>query len=286
MAHGIVREVSRGFADHGFAVVPSVLKEKALASAKEGVGVIERSVGDLHPDIVSQLFVLETARPATESTDPPREVLFIASDPPRFAPELVEVLTDPTVIELTQVLLGVEEIQYHFANITTKVPGLGRAISWHRDYPNQYICPRRSSFLRVMVCLDGMDGDNEGTQFVSGSHLLSDDEAAALERNTPGPTTSEAVVADCPPGSLVFIHPKVLHGSPRNLSKRPRRNIIAQWGRADEPVCLYGEPETLTGLRATGDPNSVRVELARRVRLSTGTPCRPSGDQLPPRRSA
>lgn len=115
----------RGFADHGFAVVPSVLNEKALASAREAVGIIERSVGDLHPDIVSQLFVLETATPATESTDPPREVLFIASDPPRFHPELVEVLTDPFLIELTQVLLGVEEIQYHFANITTKVPGLG-----------------------------------------------------------------------------------------------------------------------------------------------------------------
>lgn len=164
----------RGFADHGFAVVPSVLNEKALASAREAVGIIERSVGDLHPDIVSQLFVLETATPATESTDPPREVLFIASDPPRFHPELVEVLTDPFLIELTQVLLGVEEIQYHFANITTKVPGLGRAVSWHRDYPNQYICPRRSSFLRVTVCLDGMDGDNGGTQFVSGSHVLSE----------------------------------------------------------------------------------------------------------------
>ncbi len=125
MAHGIVREVSRVFADHGFAVVPSVLKEKALASAKEAVGIIERSVGDLHPGIVSQLFVLETATPATELTDPPHEVLFIASDPPRFHPELVEVLTDPFVIRLTHVLLGVEEIQYHFGNITTKVPGLG-----------------------------------------------------------------------------------------------------------------------------------------------------------------
>lgn len=186
--------------------MPSVLNEKALASAREAVGIIERSVGDLHPDIVSQLFVFETATPATESTDPPREVLFIASDAPRFQPELVEVLTDPFLIELTQALLGTEEIQYHFANITTKVPGLGRAVSWHRDYPNQYICPRRSSFLRVMVCLDGMDGDNGGTQFVSGSHVLSDEEAAALERNTCGPANSEVVVAGLP-ARLAGVHP-------------------------------------------------------------------------------
>jgi phytanoyl-CoA hydroxylase len=128
------------------------------------------------------------------------------------------------------------------------------------------MCPQRSSFLRVMVCLDGMDEGNGGTCFVPGSHLVSDDEAAAMERTTTEPPSSDVEVATCPPGSLVFIHPKVLHGGSRNASDRPRRNLIAQWGPADAPVCLYSEAESLTGLRATRDPSHIRRDLGQRRR--------------------
>jgi hypothetical protein len=55
--------------------------------------------------------------------------------------------------------------------------------------------------------------------------------------------------AICPPGSVVAIHPKVVHGGPPNGSLRQRRNLIIQWGRADDPIATSAEgPETLTGL--------------------------------------
>ena len=262
------RQAAAAFTIHGYVVVPSALGGKALASAKEAVGALERSLKDLPGEVVSQAFVLDSdTRPlGVDTEERPPGVIFIAGDPARFRPELVDVLTDPLIVGLTQELLGVDEIQCHFTNITTKAPRIGRAISWHRDYPNQYMCPQRSSFLRVMVCLDGMDEGNGGTCFVPGSHLVSDDEAAAMERTTTEPPSSAVEVATCPPGSLVFIHPKVLHGGSRNASERPRRNLIAQWGPADEPVCLYSEAESLTGLRATRDPSQIRRDLAQRRR--------------------
>ena len=228
--------IRRQFAREGYAVVAGGVGEPAVAAAINAFIAIERTVAELTPDC----FVME-----------PDGAIFIAGDPVRFRPELLDIVTDPVIVALTKALLGAEEIRLHFTNLTAKAPASPRSISWHRDYPNQYMCPRSSTFLRVMACLDGMDRDNGATQFVPRSHQLSDEEAIDAEHAAaaaPAPAGVELEVAVCPPGSLVFIHPKVLHGGPPNHSGRPRRNPITQWALADAPVCLYAGAESLTGL--------------------------------------
>jgi ectoine hydroxylase-related dioxygenase (phytanoyl-CoA dioxygenase family) len=151
-------------------------------------------------------------------------------------------VTDESVLAHTRALLGTRDILLHFCNVTMKRSRVGSGIYFHRDYPNGYLTPRSVSCLRVMVCLDGMSAENGATVVRAGSHI------APAE----GPPTRDAVLAAplervlCPPGSLVFIHPLVLHGGPPNPSASHRRNVVMQWGRRDDPVTGPGGPETLT----------------------------------------
>lgn len=128
-----------------------------------------------------------------------------------------------------------------------KQPGAPRKIGWHRDYPNRYLCGRESGHVRVMLCLDGMNERNGATRFMPGSHRISDAQAAE-EKDAGIRHDLEAgagVAAFCPPGGLVLIHPKVLHGSPPNESDRPRRNVVLQVGGDD---VTGKETESITGV--------------------------------------
>ena len=116
--------------------------------------------------------------------------------------------------------LEVDEVEIHFANITTKSPAIGSGINWHRDFPNAYICPETPQMLRTMICIDGMDEENGASLFVSGTHL---DSTASSDVS---PTDARIVKAVCPPGAVVAIHPLVLHGGLPNFSSKWRRNIV------------------------------------------------------------
>jgi phytanoyl-CoA hydroxylase len=241
------------FAARGYVIVPSAVADATVAATLAAVAAIEDAAGDLPDDLVERWLVLEpadTGGPEMTGASNRRRI-FIIGDPIRFRPDLAAVMTHPVSLQVACTLLGATGIRYHFGNVTTKQPGSTRAVSWHRDYPNRYMCPRGSSFVRVMLCLDGMDATNGATQFLPGSHLVSDDEAIAAEHDGHAVNSSSGgvEVATCPAGSLVFIHPKVLHGGPANLSGRPRRNIIVQWGIDDDPVCIYVDAESLTGVR-------------------------------------
>jgi ectoine hydroxylase-related dioxygenase (phytanoyl-CoA dioxygenase family) len=251
--HARRKEIAATFAAKGYAVVPAALSRTTVEAALRVLTAIESSLQDLPEDVVQRWFVLEPAVAA--QTDPQAsQQVFIVGDPSRFRPELASLITHPALVQLTALLLGTTTVCCHFSNLTTKQPNSTRTIRWHRDYPNQYMCPRRASFLRVMICLDGMDLANGPTQFVAGSHEL-DDEAIAAERHpiSVDGADERIEVATCPPGSLVFIHPKVLHGGPANTSSRPRRNVIVQWGRDNDPVCVYEDVESMTGLRLAAD---------------------------------
>lgn len=204
----------------GYAILPSVFTPEHLRPLQGILDRIQAAPASLR-EVQDDRLVRETSG-----------AIFIIGEPASFDPRVAEWLILPELVEPVRRLLRCQDIRLHLSNVTTQHPGSGRAIGWHRDYPNRYICPPDSSFLRVMLCLDGMDEENGATRFVLGSHGLSDQDAtsskASAEHGEP------AVAAYCPPGSLVFIHPKVIHGGPVNTSQRPRRNLIVQWGRGAE----------------------------------------------------
>jgi phytanoyl-CoA hydroxylase len=247
-----MEDAARDFHGQGFAVVPPFLDPARLQAAAERIEAIRREAPVL-PEPLRRRLLFERELPAAKrqgiAPEATGDALFLLGDPPAFDPLFATLVADPGLVELARHLLGTREIRHHFSNVTMKSARVGSGIAWHRDFPNAYLCPKGSSFLRLMICLDGMDAENGATRFVVDSHRISDDEArhAVAARAAESPEARIAA-AHVLPGAVVAIHPKSVHGGPPNASPRPRRNLVIQWGRADDPVEIpEGIDETLAG---------------------------------------
>jgi len=176
----IIEEARQRYHKNGFGIIQKGVSDGNVELAIRVIEDIQSMVNDLPPGAREKL-VMERDLPARKrgGIEPCEtgNAIFIINDLPEVLPELAALLIDPQLIEIVRLFLETEDIRYHFSNVTMKRGRVGSGISWHRDFPNQHICPARSSFLRLMICLDGMDAGNGATQFVAGSHLISDEEA-------------------------------------------------------------------------------------------------------------
>jgi hypothetical protein len=173
------------------------------------------------------------------------DAIFIVGEPCAFDPVFETLLRHPAIRDAARQLLGSDALVVHFMNVTIKHPRFGRSIGWHRDFPNDYMCPASSCFVRLMLCLDGMDEAMGATRFLPGSHRLGDAEAIREKREGPRlrPADDAGVALDCEAGDLVAIHPKVLHGGGINRSGRMRRNLVLQIGLAGEALVTEAREE-------------------------------------------
>jgi len=176
------------------------------------------------------------------------DAIFILGEPCAFDPVFDALLHHPAIRDAARTLLANDALVIHFMNVTIKHPRFGRSIGWHRDFPNDYMCPASSGFVRLMLCLDGMEDAMGATRFLPDSHRLSDAEALREKREgtCPRPSDDAGVALVCAVGDLVAIHPKVLHGGGINRSDHMRRNVVLQIGLASEPL-VTTDREGVTG---------------------------------------
>lgn len=219
---------------------------------REAVESIQGRVGTMSEAERARL-VFERDLPADRRGGVPADgvgdAIFILGEPFAFDARFAPLLTHPAIVGMARALLQSDALVAHFMNVTLKHPGFGRSIGWHRDFPNAYICPAAPDFLRLMLCLDGMDAHMGGTAFVSGSHRVSDDAARQAKKLGPAPPVDESAVRVqvCAQGDLVAIHPKVLHGGGMNMGVQPRRNVVLQIGLASAALVTHAR-EAITGL--------------------------------------
>jgi hypothetical protein len=231
------------YQSEGFAIHQPWIDENHLAAVRKAIEALHRrALGGEHE--LAEQCVFEKNLPAAKrggrAVDSSENAVFILSDPSRFDPTFLSIFAQAPLIRLVKEALEVDEVEIHFANVTIKSPAIGSGISWHRDFPNAYICPETPQMLRTMICIDGMDEENGATLFVPGTHL---DNTAASDVS---PTDARIVKAVCAPGAVVAIHPLVLHGGFPNFSSKWRRNIVIQWGKRGERLAP-GPRESITG---------------------------------------
>ena len=221
----------------GYDRLPNSLKENILLLKD----LSERQLGDLEPDTLGT-------------------VPYLIGELPAFSSTFTKAICQPRLWDAVKGVLECKTLHYHFSNVTMKPKRVGPKITWHRDYPNRYICPETSDFTRALVCLDGMSRENGCTRVVKGSHHISDEEARTGERlrdRTFSPEQVQDIV--CEAGDAVLLHPKTIHGGDPNRSDKDRRNLIVQLGCADasfttentELFTGFGREKILAGLEGS-----------------------------------
>ncbi|WP_225783991.1 phytanoyl-CoA dioxygenase family protein [Xenophilus sp. Marseille-Q4582] len=239
----------------GFAVLPGFVDAAWIEALRDAVDAVQRNVATLSEAELARLVFerdLSARRRDGIGAEAVGDALFILGEPETFDPVFLRLLTWPPLVQAAQLALGSDAVVSHFMNVTIKHPRFGRSIAWHRDFPNTYICPEGPDFLRLMLCLDGMDAETGATGFVPGTHRVSDEAAREAKRHedahgTSVPAAQTVQTLVCAPGDLVLIHPKVLHGGGMNTGVRPRRNVVMQIGLASAPL-VTGFRESTTGL--------------------------------------
>lgn len=249
----VMNNDNRGvFLNQGFFLWPEPIDGKLLFDLQRAVASIQRKAQEksFSWDLEELLLYeksLSSNRRGGVSDDLVGESIFIIGDPMRFDGIFLKLLEDKSVVKSAKTLLGVDNVVVHFMNVTIKNPIFGRAIAWHRDYPNEFFCTRDSGFIRLMICLDGMSEINGATCFDISSHHISDQEAEQQKRNGKWPLPSERTsVLCCAQGQIAAIHSKVLHGGGMNNGDGERRNIIIQVGKLGAEI-VTSNFESMTG---------------------------------------
>ena len=231
----------RDYHQNGFAILPSALRPHITEQTIRITGHLRNNI-KLIPNDLRSCLLFERHLPAIRRgnhvyPDSGNDV-FLIGNLAAFNRDFMVPVIEKDAIDFVHRILG-SNIIYHFSNITMKRMVIGSGLSWHRDFPNNYISTARGEFVCLMICLDGMTVQNGATEFVPGSH-----HDPSHQVGSAAPSNVQAAI--CPPGSLVIIHPRVLHGGGPNTSGRHRRNLVVQWGKADDP--LVGDTrECLTG---------------------------------------
>lgn len=224
------------YASAGYGVVTDAVPAHLLAAMGTWLASAEKAARQCSAEEQARDLVYEKDLPDAGRNGVPStavgDAIFILGDLCRHAPQFGALLQLPALVDACSQALGSTKLVAHFMNATTKHPHFGRAIGWHRDFPNSYLSGTDSRFLRVMVCLDGMAEHGGATRFLPGSHRV--DDGYAIAEKSGGAkhryAAHHGVAAACALGDLVLIHPKVIHGGPANTSALPRRNVIVQVG--------------------------------------------------------
>ncbi|WP_340151428.1 phytanoyl-CoA dioxygenase family protein [uncultured Sneathiella sp.] len=167
--------------------------------------------------------------------------IFIIGDIVKFCPDALPFIIADDIVKMVSEILQTTDVIAHLSNLTMKSPRIGSGINWHRDYPNRFISPVAPAMVRTMICVDGMTEAIGATRFLKQSHLPSKNMSVPDDYRA-----GDVITATCAPGSVVAIHPRILHGGGPNKAATPRRNIVIQWGREDVPLATRAT-ESITG---------------------------------------
>jgi len=173
-------------------------------------------------------------------------------------PAFLELARDPRITGCIQALIG-EDIQLQHSKLATKPSTRGTgAFGWHQDilyYPHT-----NTSLLSVFVYLDDTTPENGCMSMVRGSHLLGPLNhrdakgvfvGSCLETHYWENQPDKVVPITPRAGAISIHHCLTLHGSPPNISGRPRRGIVFSY-RADDAHQLGDNIFGDTGLVVAG----------------------------------
>ncbi|MEV7602220.1 phytanoyl-CoA dioxygenase family protein [Kitasatospora sp. NPDC089797] len=149
----------------------------------------------------------------------------------------------PVLLDHIEALIG-PDILFHYSKLHLKAPQVGSVVEWHQDFA--YYPHTNTDLVTALVYLDDTTTENSALQAVPGSHLrgLADHYVDGYFRGkvvgADAPDPALAVPIEAPAGSVVFIHPLLLHYSSPNRSDRYRRAFLPAYRAADAFPIHFG----------------------------------------------
>jgi ectoine hydroxylase-related dioxygenase (phytanoyl-CoA dioxygenase family) len=218
------------FVHQGFAVIPNLLstQEIELARMLTNELILRHKTGD--QSVLSMAISVASITKQHPQRNPGICVRrwmnepFIINDLMALDSRFTLLISSKEIWRTASELLScsLQEVVFHFSNITRKTAGVGPAVGWHRDSTNTYFAAEDDSTIRLLFPLQLMSEANGGTAVLPGSHVLVVHGAS--------PNHAAVVHPSVAPGSCLALHAQVLHGGAPNRSELDRDVIVVQFG--------------------------------------------------------
>lgn len=244
------------YRENGFCVAEGILDAELIEKAR---AVIDGLLGS------ADLAGVAEAEP--EDASKARRIWAPTSRDALFA-DLAE---DSRLLDAIEQLIG-PDIVLQYSKLNVKPPRVGSVVEWHQDF--SYYPHTNTDLVAALIYLDDATRENACLRVVAGSHqhgLLSHESDGHFVGKLPslsGVGLSDSAIVDCEgsAGSVVFIHPLLVHSSEKNLSDLYRRVFIPSYRAADALPIYYG-PHA-----AHNEPTAklVRGNASRTVRSEAG----------------
>ncbi|MFG2311834.1 phytanoyl-CoA dioxygenase family protein [Streptomyces sp. NPDC048566] len=163
--------------------------------------------------------------------------------PTKQHPAFERAAAHPALLDHVEALIG-PDILFHYSKLHLKAPQVGSVVDWHQDFA--YYPHTNTDLVTALVYLDDTTTENSALQVVPGSHRdgLADHYVDGHFRGkvtgAAAPDPALAVSLEAPAGSVVFIHPLLLHYSSPNRSDRYRRAFLPAYRAADAFPIHFG----------------------------------------------
>lgn len=147
------------------------------------------------------------------------------------------------LLDHVEALIG-PDILFHYSKLHLKAPQVGSVVDWHQDFA--YYPHTNTDLVTALLYLDDTTTENSALLVVPGSHLSGladhyvDGHFRGKVTGADAPDPARAVALEAPAGSVVFIHPLLLHYSSSNRSDRYRRAFLPAYRAADAFPIHFG----------------------------------------------
>ncbi|GHJ40810.1 phytanoyl-CoA dioxygenase family protein [Streptomyces sp. TS71-3] len=244
------------YRENGFCVVDGIFEDELVEKA--------RSVVD---GLLSSANLASVAEAEPEDGSKARRIWAPTSRDELFA----GIAEDTRLLDAVEQLIG-PDIVLQYSKLNVKPPRVGSVVEWHQDFA--YYPHTNTDLVASLIYLDDATRENACLRVVAGSHrhgLVDHESEGHFVGKVSSPADvglDDSAIIDCEgvAGSVVFIHPLLLHSSEKNLSDMYRRVFIPSYRAADALPVYYG-PHA-----AHNEPTAklVRGSLARTVRSEAG----------------
>ncbi|MEU6347356.1 phytanoyl-CoA dioxygenase family protein [Streptomyces sp. NPDC046977] len=244
------------YRDNGFCVADGIFSTAVVEKA--------RSVVD---ELLSSADLASVAEAEPEDGSKARRIWAPTSRDELFA----DIAEDARLLDAVEQLIG-PDIVLQYSKLNVKPPRVGSVVEWHQDFA--FYPHTNTDLVATLIYLDDATRENAALRVVAGSHrhgLLDHESEGHFVGKVSSPADvglDDSAIIDCegPAGSVVFIHPLLLHSSEKNLSDMYRRVFIPSYRAADALPIYYG-PHA-----AHNEPTAklVRGRVPRAVRSEAG----------------
>ena len=229
-------------------VLEALTNEQVASYRDNGFLVLERRVpADIMDAVRSEIAgFVEIARGMTASND---EIDLEDSHQPD-APRVRRVKRPDTRSDVIRALMLSDHIlapirdligpniRLHTTKLNMKSAGYGAAVEWHQDFA--FYPQTNDDVLAVGLIIDDMVEENGPLMVFPGTHKAQIYDhhhngcfVGAIDMETSGLNTKEAVSLMGPAGSISIHHARIVHGSALNVSSRDRRILFFEMMAAD-----------------------------------------------------